>query len=88
MRIIQRNTWLRYRFRWKRLIRGGCPKTPKSALEVEDNLQYSTKSKSKVVLDNNFFCLFRHKVENNDQSKMVFGQAEGGLTFTRCEGLH
>lgn len=60
-------------------IGGECPKTQKSILKVEDNSQYGTIVNNTVVSENNFAEYSSTKVENDDQSKIVFGQPGGEL---------
>ena len=57
---------------------GGCPKTQKSILKVEDSSQYITTNNNKVVQGNDFMLHSDTKVGNDDQQKLVFGQSVGG----------
>ena len=58
--------------------RGDRPKTKNSILKVEDNIQYTTIKRNNMVLENDLTVRSGIKVENDDQSKIVFGRAEGG----------
>lgn len=58
--------------------RGERPKTKKTILKVENNIQYTTIERDNVVSENNLVIHSNVKVENDDQSKLVFGQPEGG----------
>ena len=58
--------------------RGDRPKTQKSILKVEDSIQYTTIERDNVVPENNLVIHSNVKVENDDQSKLVFRQPEGG----------
>ncbi len=59
--------------------RGDRPKTQKSILKVVDNTKYVPLEESIVVSENDFSVCLDIKVENDDQSKIVFGQPKGGL---------
>lgn len=58
---------------------GDCPKTQKSILKVEDTTQDTTIEKQEMVSENDFVVHSDIKVENEDRSKLVFGQPEGGF---------
>ena len=49
-------------------------------LKVEDSIQYTTRERDNVVSENNLVIHSNVKVENDDQSKLVFGQP-GGITY-------
>lgn len=49
-------------------------------LKVEDSIQYTTIERDNVVSENNLVIHSNVKVENDDQSKLVFGQP-GGITY-------
>ena len=57
---------------------GDCPKTQKSILKVEDTTQDTTIEKQEMVSENDFVVHSDIKVENEDRSKLVFGQPGGG----------
>ena len=61
--------------------RGDRPKTKNSILKVEDNIQYTTIKRNNMVLENDLTVRSGIKVENDDQSKIVFGRAEGGALW-------
>ena len=58
---------------------GDRPKTQKSILKVEDSIQYTTIERDNVVPENNLVIHSNVKVENDDQSKLVFRQPAGGI---------
>lgn len=58
---------------------GDCPKTQKSILKVEDSAQYTTIVNKTVVSENDFVEHSNTKVENDNQSKIVFGRPMGGV---------
>ena len=58
---------------------GDRPKTQKSILKVEDSIQYTTIERDNVVPENNLVIHSNVKVENDDQSKLVFRQPGGGV---------
>lgn len=62
---------------------GDCPKTQKSFLKVEDGNQYEATNSSEVVAGNNHMVCSDIKVENEDRSKLVFGQSVGGGILRR-----
>lgn len=58
---------------------GDCLKTQKAILKVEDNTQFGTGGKNKVVSSSNSISCKNTKVENDNQSKLVFGQSGGAI---------
>jgi len=54
-----------------------CQKTKKSVLKVTDNVKFAIVSKIKAVFRNDFIACIGTKVKKDNQTKLVFGQAEG-----------
>lgn len=54
---------------------GDCPKTKRSVLKVEDKKLFIAINKNKVASRNDFKSCTDTKVENYDQSKLVFGRS-------------
>ncbi len=70
----------------EKLEGGDCLKTQKLILKVVDSIKYVSEKQNTVVPENDFLVHSGIKMENDDQSELVFGRS-GGIQLVLYAGI-